>query len=84
MIPAAQPDGLNTNVDIDQPADSSNIALKNPEAIPVQLDISVAGLLANVPLTKEKMDVSNTKVSTSLFQLGKNYQNLLRRLRCCG
>ena len=30
-----------------------------------------------MPLTKEKMDVSNTKVSTSLFQLGKNYQNLL-------
>ena len=72
-----QPNGLNTNVDIDQPGDSANIPLKRPEAIPVQVDISVPGLLANVPLTKEKMDESNTKVSTSLFQLGKNYQDLL-------
>jgi len=45
--------------------------------MPVQLDISVEGLLANVPLTKEKMDVSNTRVSVSLFELGKNYQTLL-------
>jgi tetratricopeptide (TPR) repeat protein len=71
-----QPNGLNTNVDIDQASDSSNIALKNPEAIPVQLDISVRGLLANVPLTKDKIDISNKKVAISLFQLGKNYQGL--------
>jgi tetratricopeptide (TPR) repeat protein len=72
-----QPDGLNTNGNIDQSSDSADIPLKSPEAIPVQADISVPGLLSNVPLTKEAMDVSNTKVSTSLFQLGKNYQGLL-------
>ncbi|MEO6843993.1 MAG: tetratricopeptide repeat protein [Ginsengibacter sp.] len=42
-----------------------------------QLDISEAGLLANIPLTKSEMDSSNTKVAHSLFQLGKNYQELL-------
>lgn len=42
-----------------------------------QEDISVAGLLANVPLTQSMLDSSNTKISYSLFQLGKNYQNLL-------
>ncbi|MDQ6761810.1 MAG: tetratricopeptide repeat protein [Bacteroidota bacterium] len=47
-----------------------------PEA-PVQNDISVEGLMVNVPVTKELLDVSNTKVSNSLFHLGKNYQNLL-------
>jgi tetratricopeptide (TPR) repeat protein len=44
---------------------------------PYQQDISVEGLLANVPLTQPMMDTSNAKVSRSLFQLGKNYQNLL-------
>lgn len=75
--PSGQANGLNTNVDIDQPLDSSNTGQKRPEAIPAQVDISVQGLLANVPLTKEKMAVSNTKVSASLFELGKKYQNLL-------
>ncbi len=46
-------------------------------AEPYQADISVEGLLYNVPLTKELMDASNIKVSNSLFQLGKNYQDLL-------
>ncbi len=46
-------------------------------ATPYQNDVSVEGLLYNVPLTKELMDVSKNKVSKSLFQLGKNYQNLL-------
>jgi tetratricopeptide (TPR) repeat protein len=44
---------------------------------PYQQDISVEGLMANIPLTRPLMDTSNTKVSRSLFQLGKNYQNLL-------
>lgn len=47
------------------------------EAASFQKDISVAGLLANVPLTKPLMDTSNSKVAISLFQLGKNYQTLL-------
>ncbi|HEV8083068.1 MAG TPA: tetratricopeptide repeat protein [Chitinophagaceae bacterium] len=46
-------------------------------ATPYQNDVSAEGLLYNVPLTKELMDVSKNKVSKSLFQLGKNYQNLL-------
>ncbi|MEP6927576.1 MAG: tetratricopeptide repeat protein [Ginsengibacter sp.] len=71
------PDSLNTNVGIDQPGDPANISLKSPSSIPFQEDVSVEGLLANVPVTKEKMDISNTNVSISLFQLGKNYQNLL-------
>ncbi|MEO8721377.1 MAG: tetratricopeptide repeat protein [Ginsengibacter sp.] len=44
---------------------------------PYQQDISEQGLLANVPLTKPAMDTSNSKIARSLFQLAKNYQNLL-------
>lgn len=40
-------------------------------------DISFSGLLANVPLTTEKMDSSNRRVANALFQLGKNYQTLI-------
>ena len=45
--------------------------------IPYQNDISVEGLLANVPLTKPAMDTSNSKIVRSLLLLGKNYQDLL-------
>jgi tetratricopeptide (TPR) repeat protein len=53
---------------------------QNNEAPPptfYQQDISVEGLLTNVPLTEPMMDTSNKRVAVSLFQLGKNYQNLL-------
>ena len=43
----------------------------------LQQDISVSGLSANIPLTAEAMDSSNSKIARSLFQLGKNYQTLL-------
>jgi tetratricopeptide (TPR) repeat protein len=68
----------NSNVSgINQNADPLGNASMNISPVPVQQDISVDALLANVPVTKEKMDASNTKVSVSLFQLGKNYQTLL-------
>ena len=44
---------------------------------PVQQDVSVEGLRANLPLTQQKLDTSNSKVAKSLFQVGKDYQNLL-------
>ncbi len=56
------------------PADVNNFL---PPAIPEQKDLSVKGLLENVPLTKDKMAESNTKVARSLFELGKNYQTKL-------
>ncbi len=55
-------------------ADSAN---EQPATTPYQQDISVEGLLANVPLTKPAIDTSNSKIARSLFQLGKNYQTLL-------
>ena len=57
--------------------DVNNAAGNTPEDINYQEDISVEGLLANVPTTKPLLDLSNSKVAISLFQLGKNYQNLL-------
>lgn len=56
---------------------SSSAQAKSTLGIPYQNDISVEGLLANVPLTKSAMDTSNSKIARSLFQLGKNYQELL-------
>ncbi len=87
----ANPSGLNPNgISGDPLGDSDSGQMKtdadgNPlaeneahlPATPYQDDVSAEGLLYNVPLTKELMDLSNTKVSNSLFQLGKNYQNLL-------
>lgn len=47
------------------------------EDLDTQKDISVSGLSANIPLTPEALDSSNSKIAKSLFQLGKNYQVLL-------
>jgi hypothetical protein len=47
----------------------------------IQEDVSVEALLANIPLTKSALDSSNSAISASLFQLGKNYQNLLEDYR---
>ena len=51
----------------------------NAEAVetPYQQDISVDGLRANLPLTQPKLDTSNSKIARSLFQVAKDYQNLL-------
>ncbi|MEO6894067.1 MAG: tetratricopeptide repeat protein [Ginsengibacter sp.] len=57
-------------------ADSSSAKEETVE-IPVQEDISESGLRVNLPLTPPKMDTSNSKVARSLFQVGKDYQNLL-------
>ncbi len=76
-------DPLANNGDPDQPAnvDANGNPLPGDNlqvpATPYQDDVTPEGLVYNVPLTKELMDASNTKVSNSLFQLGKNYQNLL-------
>ena len=72
--------GIDLGGDIDQPGANGDLLNSSPgtsAAVPVQTDLSVEGLLANVPVTKEKLDESNTKVVAALFQLGKHYQNLL-------
>jgi len=58
----------------EQQLSGEKIAVETP---PIQQDISVEGLLANVPLTPPLMDTSNSRIARSLFQLGKNYQTLL-------
>ncbi len=52
---------------------------KNDESIeaPYQQDVSVEGLRASLPLTQPQLDTSNSKISRSLFQVGRDYQNLL-------
>jgi tetratricopeptide (TPR) repeat protein len=68
----------NSNINYGDPLAPQNQAedVEIP-ASPFQQDISEEGLLANVPLTKTALDTSNSKIARSLFQLGKNYQNLL-------
>ena len=74
----ANPDGTDSaNAILGQTPDQIATTEKDIVSEPVQQDLSVDGLLANIPLTKEKLEVSNAKVSKSLFQLGKDYQNLL-------
>lgn len=75
-ISGNNPDQANINFG-DPMAPQKQVENVEIPATPYQQDISVEGLLANVPLTKPALDTSNSKVARSLFQLGKNYQNLL-------
>ncbi|MDP4284221.1 MAG: tetratricopeptide repeat protein [Bacteroidota bacterium] len=74
---AGNPGSSNLNADPLAPVDESKDGTSANTATNIQQDISEAGLLANVPLTKPLMDSSNSKVAISLFRLGKNYQELL-------
>ncbi|MDQ2719681.1 MAG: tetratricopeptide repeat protein [Bacteroidota bacterium] len=69
--------GLATRDDDPLTAAAGSVNANKTMAAVSQKDISVAGLLANVPLSKPLMDSSNRKIAVSLFQLGKNYQDLL-------
>jgi hypothetical protein len=67
----------NVLITLDQASDSGKVFFKDaPEAIRNRRCF-VGGCWPTFRVPKEKMDESNTKVSTSLIQLGKNYQALL-------
>ncbi len=70
------PDSINI-LSADDNSDPLSSPSMNIPSIVTQTDLSVDGLLANIPVTKEKLDASNKKVSVSLYQLGKDYQNML-------
>lgn len=76
----ANPDGVDSGQVLgDKNPDQISGGFNNPNGpgMPLQQDLSVEGLLANVPVTPEKLAASNKRVSESLFLLGKDYQNLL-------
>jgi tetratricopeptide (TPR) repeat protein len=71
---ANNPDQMNGNYGDPMAPQSKN---DEPIETPYQQDVSVEGLRANLPLTQPLLDTSNSKISRSLFQVGKDYQNLL-------
>jgi tetratricopeptide (TPR) repeat protein len=76
----SNPDQVHGNYN-DPMAPQTDSETVRPATTPYQQDISVEGLLANVPLTKPALDTSNSKIARSLFQVGKNYQTLLEDFR---
>ncbi len=72
--------------DLDKPADpgtgnkdneknaASGKSVSNPSAIQQPDDISYEGLMANLPLTIEKLTISNSLVAINLFELAQLYQ----------
>jgi tetratricopeptide (TPR) repeat protein len=59
------------------PDDTSTIVapVDTAKKIAPPVDISYRGLMANIPLTSDKLDASNILLSKNLFKLGKGYQN---------
>jgi outer membrane protein assembly factor BamD (BamD/ComL family) len=54
-----------------------NQPVADSKSAPINTELTYEGLLSNVPLTTDKLNTSNTLLSTSLFELGKLYQNNL-------
>ena len=73
---SSNPGLVSQDIDPLTPVQELNDA-NTPLPVNYQENISLEGLLASVPLTKPLIDTSNSKIAISLFQLGKNYQNLL-------
>ena len=66
--------------DIDKPGDPSlsiGVANKNSIDTSLQKELSFESLLANIPLTLEKMNNSNNSLAKSLFELALLYQQEL-------
>ncbi len=56
---------------------NNNLTAADNNSSLINTELSYDGLLSNVPLTAEKLATSNILVSSSLFELGKLYQNSL-------
>lgn len=69
--------------DLGDPFDSrvSPNSSELPEENFTQDDISLEGLMANIPLTKSALDSSHNLIALALFRLGNNYQKLLEDYR---
>ncbi|UEG49115.1 tetratricopeptide repeat protein [Ferruginibacter lapsinanis] len=63
---------INPDMDID-PTGITNTT--TPVVAPTEEDISYDGLLANIPLTEEKMIISHSLIDAALFDLAQLYQN---------
>lgn len=59
----------NNGKDVSRGANPENATTSEPE------DISIEGLMANIPLTPEKLAASHAKLSLSMYELGKIFQN---------
>ncbi|MDQ6756416.1 MAG: tetratricopeptide repeat protein [Bacteroidota bacterium] len=70
-------DVANNNFNV--PNNNNNLP-QNITTLPVT-ELSYDGLLGNVPTTAERLSISNALVATSLFELGKLYQNELEDYR---
>ncbi len=70
---------INSN-DIDKPTDP-NLSIgsvnKNPKDSSLQKELSFESMLANIPLTMERMNSSNNLLAKSLFELAQLYQQEL-------
>lgn len=71
------------NTDPMEPTVGPNPIVANQVSVdlPVQEDVSVEGLRANLPLTQPMLDTSNARSARAMFRLGKLYQNLLEDYR---
>ena len=56
---------------------NNNQTLQDNKTSVINTDLSYDGMLNNLPQTADKLNVSNTLIAASLFELGKLYQNSL-------
>lgn len=70
------PSSNNNGGDVDSPNEPNQTDdINNPGN--VAADISYGGMMNNLPVTEEKLKISNSLISNSIFELGKLYQDKL-------
>jgi tetratricopeptide (TPR) repeat protein len=71
----------NNSGDVDAPPTNPSGELNDELTSPTAPDISFDGMMNNLPLTAEKLKLSNSLLSLSMFELGKIYQGNLEDYR---
>jgi tetratricopeptide (TPR) repeat protein len=70
--------GKNPDANADPDAKNPSELKSDPNAIKKEADYSFDGLMADIPLSKEKIDSSNISISKNLFEAAQIFQNELQ------
>ena len=70
--------GKDSNASLDPSSKDPGALSSDPNALNKELEFSFEGLMANVPLSKEKVETSNLNIAKNLFEAAQIFQNELQ------
>ena len=66
---------VNSTINNVNTVNNNNVTTLDTKTTALNTDLSLSGMMNNLPLTPDKINTSNILIASSLFELGKLYQN---------